>query len=260
MSKAEPINDPEDIFRDQPRDLVPVARTESLDMMKAAEPEAVVKQGQRIAKALSPIIKQGQLSVKIGQGEHVKAEGWTTMLAMLGILPRQVPERSGWLEGGAYEATVELVNAAGQVVGRATAECGHEDDKPWNKRPRYARRSMAITRATGKAARMGFSWIMVLSGFSATPAEEMQQDSGEPPTPPEPIDVDQDAAHDPVAYYKGNVPEWKWGKAKGKLVTAIESGYLRWAADNMKAQAAVMMASAELARLELASDDGEPPF
>jgi hypothetical protein len=34
---------------------------------------------------------------------------------------------------------------------------------------------MAITRATGKAARLAFSWIVSMSGFEVTPAEEMPQ-------------------------------------------------------------------------------------
>jgi hypothetical protein len=43
----------------------------------------------------------------------------------------------------------------------------------WGSRPKYARRSMAVTRATGKAFRISFSWIMSLAGYATTPAEEM---------------------------------------------------------------------------------------
>ena len=32
---------------------------------------------------------------------------------------------------------------------------------------------MAITRATGKAFRLNYSWIMALAGYEPTPAEEM---------------------------------------------------------------------------------------
>jgi hypothetical protein len=32
---------------------------------------------------------------------------------------------------------------------------------------------MAVTRATGKAYRLAFSWIMNLAGYEVTPAEEM---------------------------------------------------------------------------------------
>ena len=67
----------------------------------------------------------------------------------------------------------------GACIGRASAECGSPDEldrhgKPvWSSRPRYARRSMAQTRATGKACRLAFSWIMALAGYEPTPAEEM---------------------------------------------------------------------------------------
>ncbi len=35
---------------------------------------------------------------------------------------------------------------------------------------------MAITRATGKACRLAFSWIMTLAGYDPTPAEELVDD------------------------------------------------------------------------------------
>lgn len=59
----------------------------------------------------------------------------------------------------------------GACISRASAECGEE--KPWNTRARYARRSMAQTRATGKACRLAFSWVMSLAGYEPTPFEEM---------------------------------------------------------------------------------------
>ena len=81
---------------------------------------------------------------------------------------------------GVYVATVELVRMSdGACISRASAECGSSDEldkygKPiWSTRPRYARRSMAQTRATGKACRLAFSWIMSLAGYEPTPAEEM---------------------------------------------------------------------------------------
>ena len=56
--------------------------------------------------------------------------------------------------------------------GGASALCGMDEPK-WASKPDYARRSMAVTRATGKAYRLGFSWIMELAGYASTPAEEM---------------------------------------------------------------------------------------
>ena len=39
---------------------------------------------------------------------------------------------------------------------------------------------MAVTRATGKAYRLGFSWIIKLAGYEATPAEEIPQEEAAP--------------------------------------------------------------------------------
>jgi hypothetical protein len=99
------------------------------------------------------------------------------MAAMLGITPHEVSVTEA---DGIYTAVVELrrIND-GQSIARASAECGAPDEldrhgKPlWASRPRYARRSMALTRATAKACRLAFSWVIVLAGYEATPAEEM---------------------------------------------------------------------------------------
>jgi hypothetical protein len=90
---------------------------------------------------------------------------------MLGVLPKEVDTKR--LEDGSYEAKVELIRTSdGTVIGGASALCGMDEPR-WAKMPEYARRSMAVTRATGKAYRLGFAWIMRLAGYAATPAEEM---------------------------------------------------------------------------------------
>jgi hypothetical protein len=95
-------------------------------------------------------------------------------------------------DDGSYEAEVELIRLSdGMVVGRASALCGAPDDEPWGgtpakygkpeKPPRaeHARRSMAVTRATSRAFRQQYSWIMALAGYEPTPADEMLQPDGE---------------------------------------------------------------------------------
>lgn len=137
-------------------------------------PREMVKQATEMANVLAEVIKQRNLSKKISGKEHVFVEGWTTLGAMLGILPRE--SESVRLEDGSYEATIELIRASdGSVIGRASAICG-KDEPTWKGRPEYARKSMAMTRATGKAYRLAFSWIMVLAGYSPTPAEEMPEE------------------------------------------------------------------------------------
>jgi hypothetical protein len=150
-----------------------------LGILPASTPHDVIVQASSIAKELAKIVKENRLSRNIQGREYVYVEGWSTMGAMLGVLPREVADLTKRNEDGSYEATVELIRTTdGAIVGRASALVGmDETDRngktTWGSRPEYARRSMAITRATGKAYRLGFSWIMGLAGYAPTPAEEM---------------------------------------------------------------------------------------
>lgn len=144
----------------------------ALGTLQAATPGALVQGAAEVAGELAAVIERQKLSTAI-QGKHfVNVEGWTTLGVMLGVVAREVETVE---HDGVYVAVVELVRMSdGACISRASAECGEE--KPWNTRPKYARRSMAQTRATGKACRLAFSWIMSLAGYEVTPAEEMPQD------------------------------------------------------------------------------------
>jgi hypothetical protein len=151
-----------------------------LGIIPARTPHDVIVQATAIAKELAGIVKTNHLSRNIQGREYVQVEGWSTMGAMLGVLPREIPEMFKTFEDGSCEATVELIRISdGAVIGRASAFVGmDEKDRngklTWGSRPLYARRSMSVTRATGKAYRLGFSWIMGLAGYAPTPAEEME--------------------------------------------------------------------------------------
>lgn len=155
--------------------LAPVASLQpasvSLGVLSASSPAALVDGASQMATELAQVIRTQNLSTVIQGRHYVQVEGWTTLGVMLGVTAREVSTTE---QDGIYTSIVELVRMAdGAVISRASAECGEE--KPWNSRPRYARRSMAQTRATGKACRIAFSWIMKLAGYEATPAEEMPQ-------------------------------------------------------------------------------------
>lgn len=75
---------------------------------------------------------------------------------------------------------MQLVNASGVVVGAAEAECTWEEEG-WATRPSNALRSMAQTRAIGKAYRGVFAFVMALAGYVPTPAEEMPDAVPQPP-------------------------------------------------------------------------------
>ncbi len=149
----------------------------TLGIIHATSPAQLVRGATEVAQALAGVIDKQKLYSQIQGKRFVRCEGWTTLAAMLGVTPHEV----GVTEvEGVFTAIVELRRLSdGQAVGRASAECGAPDEldrkgEPlWAKRPRYARRSMALTRATAKACRLTFSWVMALAGYEVTPAEEI---------------------------------------------------------------------------------------
>ena len=167
----------------------------SLGTLQATSPAALVSGAAELACQLAAVIDKQHLATVIKGRRFVNVEGWTTLATMLGVTAREVFTVEA---EGVYTATVELVRMSdGACISRASAECGSPDEldkygKPvWSTRPRYARRSMAQTRATGKACRLAFSWIMSLAGYEVTPVEEMTPmvASGQIEEPPSPLRI-----------------------------------------------------------------------
>ena len=145
--------------------------------MIAPDPKDVIPRATAIANQLATVIRRGKCTVNISGREHVKVEGWTTLLAMLHIQPEVEWSRPLLREGHVcYESRVVLIHwPTGRKVG--SAEAMASDGEPNAKRSwgrdEFSVRSMSQTRAVGKAGRLAFSWIMVLAGFDPTPSEEM---------------------------------------------------------------------------------------
>lgn len=159
-----------------------LVRHEEVQMIS---PKEVITQATEEANVLRDVIEKKELYSVISGKRYVRAEGWQTLAVLRGCIPREVEtvER----EGGRYISTVELVRISdGRVLSRASSECGGPEESMWQGRPPNARRSMAQTRATAKACRIAFSWVMSLSGFEPTPAEEMDFVQSDMPKPPPP--------------------------------------------------------------------------
>lgn len=137
------------------------------------KPEEMIEQASKLATSLARIIKDKGLFTHVNGNDHVHVEGWTTLGALLGVLPREKDVKE--LPDSSFESHVELYCIhSNQVVGQGSALCGMDEN--WGSAKKYARRSMASTRATGKAYRLSFGWIMVLAGYHVTPFEEMPTD------------------------------------------------------------------------------------
>lgn len=176
-------------------------------------PREVIRAATEEADVLAGVIDSRKLYSVIQGKKFVRVEGWTTLATLRGCLPREVAVHE--MPEGRYVAEVELVRMSdGLVLTRASAECGGDGDNVWKGRPANARRSMAITRATGKACRVAFSWVMALAGYEVTPAEEMDHVEAPAPIRVEPPRAVPDGA--PV--WRGKIVgvETKTGAKNGK--------------------------------------------
>lgn len=134
-------------------------------------PEAIIENATQAANVLKNVIEKQCLYNIIQGKKHVRVDAWVALGKLMGVSPKEVSVKE--LPDGSFEAYVEIVrDADGHVIGGASSLCGMDETR-WRKAEKYARRSMSVTRATGKAFRLAFSWVMVMAGYEATPAEEM---------------------------------------------------------------------------------------
>jgi len=105
---------------------------------------------------------------------YPKVEWWTTIGATLGLFPVVMYSKKLDRATIAYEARVE-VRHGDIVVAAGEALCSSEEQQ-WKDAPEYSIKSMAITRATGKAYRIPLSFLAVMAGLAPTNAEEIPID------------------------------------------------------------------------------------
>lgn len=155
------------------KDEIAVVENTSPSLFNSSSPTMIIEEATDIANQLADIIKTKKLYKPIGAKSHVFVEGWTTLGALLGVFP--YPESSVRLDREdeiAYEASVIVRTLDGVEVSKGEAICSSKEAN-WRNSDEYAIKSMATTRATSKAMRIPLGWVMVLAGYSATPAEEM---------------------------------------------------------------------------------------
>jgi hypothetical protein len=137
----------------------------------AAAPAAMIEKATMVANTLRDVIDKNGWEQTLYGNKYLPVEAWNAMGSMLGIQSREKSITEN--PDGSFEAHVELINVAtGGVIGGGSGYVG-ADERSWMSKPKSARRSFAITRATGKAYRSNFSWVIKLAGYSPTPAEEM---------------------------------------------------------------------------------------
>lgn len=138
--------------------------------------KAALTNAASLAGDVAKIVRDNGLSKRFGSSpkEHVFVEGWLTISRVNNEAPHAEIKEVQKLEDGTeiIKARAWITDASGAVVSEADGYCS-SDENNWRGKPFYARASMAQTRAIGKAMRLRHAWVMVMAGFSPTPAEEM---------------------------------------------------------------------------------------
>lgn len=136
------------------------------------------RQSTDVAHVCREIVNQ--TAKNIGGRRYVQVEGWQSIATAYGCVAsaRDVEK----IEGG-YRAIGEVRRIDnGAVIATAEGFVG-DDETTWGKRPVYARRAMAQTRAISRACRSAFAHVVVLidKSLSTTPAEEVPEGGFERP-------------------------------------------------------------------------------
>lgn len=146
----------------------------------STDPMDQLNEARARAKVLVEVVKEQNLAKRFGNNPkpHVFVEGWQFLASQFGLIPEI--EWTKELEDG-WEARAALRRLSdGAIISHGDAEC-RKTEGNWKNRDSYAVRSMAQTRAVSKVCRIALSSVMVMAGFNATPAEEMDGIHPEPP-------------------------------------------------------------------------------
>ncbi len=194
--------------------------------------------------------------------KYVRVEGWQSIAVAYGCV---ASARGVELVHGGIRAIGEVRRMSdGAVVSTAEGFVGEDEPvwyggglntktgKPYERRPEYARRAMAQTRAVSRACRSAFAFVvtMIDSNLSTTPAEEMDGlaiDASAPPPPPAGVEelkrratapppaaappVEAEFKPDPTAKpaptHDRNL-SFKFGNGKGQPISALDDNSLSW--------------------------------
>lgn len=161
-------------------------------------PQQILKQHEEVARLLMEFVEKRELFQQIGKNKHILVEAWQFCGHFYGITARErvtesyLDELTG-AAGFKSTADVVLISNTDKIISSASALCLNNEDN-WNSRPKYKWEnnirtqvgevrvpsqqlaSMAQTRAISKSLSNVLRFVVVLAGFSSTPAEEMTGD------------------------------------------------------------------------------------
>ncbi len=152
-------------------DLVP-AVPPSLPISFVDNPSQFLEEATTQAKVLKDFLVKTNSVIKIGPSEHVKVGGWQFLAQLAGLSVGTSAEPITLEDGDTGWKAHAVLYRAGQRVGDGDALC-LRSERNWKNSDAYAICSMAQTRAISKAIKGVLGFVVVMAGYSDTPAEEM---------------------------------------------------------------------------------------
>lgn len=144
--------------------------TQELAVLPPIQPAELVRNVTDVAGLCKEVVVR--TAKDIAGRKFVPVEGWMTIATAHGCIVTIISVEK--IEGGVL-AVAELRRAQdGFPMSRAEGFVG-DDEETWHKRPEYARRAMAQTRAMSRVCRTAFAHVVVMmnAGLETTPMEEV---------------------------------------------------------------------------------------
>jgi len=155
-----------------------IQQSEPPTLIMEGDPEAQLAYAQKAADALMKRVEKKPRKIMMGGKQYLEFGDWQTVSRFFGATAgtdwSRAVERDGKIIG--YEAR-SVVHQHGKIISAAEAMC-LRTERNWRGRDDFALRSMAQTRASAKALRNAFGWVVELAGYASTPAEEMEEENG----------------------------------------------------------------------------------
>lgn len=265
-----------------------VVPAESMSNAQELRVDVLMRRATDVAGVCREIVMRTAQSIPGSDRKHVKVEGWESIAAAYGYCAGsgavEAEERNGVLVGFKSKGVLRRLSD-GVVVAEAEGFVGEDEPlwaggghnrktgKPYDRRPEFARRAMAQTRAISRVCRGAFAFVVTLidNKLSTTPAEEMDgitpvEGNTNPPAPAKslgeklgvpqsvgaaaaqhaeaPPHTDADFRPDASPSRPAHVPTsppthdrnaaFAFGRDKGVIVADLSEASLKWYSDCFK--------------------------
>lgn len=179
-----------------------LAEPQQTNLVGGYDAATTIKRSREIADELGELILRRSLFTDIRGKKYVHLDGWQVAGTMLGVVA--IVTDTEQIENG-WKARAEARTLDGRVIGAADSICTRDEKRgPWKNAEDYAIIAMAQTRAMSRALRGPLGFILKLSGYESTTAEDADAIPAEPDQEPQTTEerIDPDIAANLYAAYK----------------------------------------------------------